>query len=467
MICIRHPSFRLASRTLLFPLALGLLVRLLLLFSAGTVRPTHDEVSYIRGAHQLLSSTGMYNYHWPPGYPGVIAFALWCFGTKGLFYLKLFQVICSAIIGLSIIQISHILFRVRGAFVSGFAWAIYLPLAMYTHHLWPEPLHLTLFVLSMYFLFSYLRVEEPVAHCRLILLTAGVLFGLGLYFKESPTYLAIPLTIYLIYKEPHALSHVVVFPLTIILVLLPLTLRNYHRYDRFVLVGATLYNNVQQGLNARYVNHDYNRRLVKRVHQNDDGSWDFISRNFIAYGPGWNPSNEPNRIDRTRADIKSALSYALNNKKAFLLTRVKKIADFLTPLSFMVRDLSPKIYSGVLASNGVRHVLISIALGSVMILLSVACINLVRLRDDREAFVFFLLIFTYFGLTGLLVSMSRYRIPIVPFLLVLLGGSVVRRPRIGGTLVTCLLSMFCLVVLVALWALNLAEVIEMVSWSWG
>lgn len=470
---LQHPGFRFSSRSLLIPLLLGVFIRLIILIMADTVTTVGDENKYI-WLGDMINKKGMYLAAWPPGYPFTIAFLLKLFGAEGIFILKLFQILCSAVIGYSIIRISHLIFGDRGARFSGYGWALYLPIAFFTHRIWPETLFLALFIPAMYLFLSYYLTTADLPLKELVLSGAGVLYGCALYFKEGSFYLFIFLVVLLFLKKPRNWSRTILFPLAVIVVLLPLTIRNFYTYGQFIPVGATLGINVHEGLNAHYQNYDYKHipNLIKQVHQDHNGNWDFIYRTFIDYGPGWEatPLKKGKRrvmlLKGSKLDTKRAIAYALNHKKAFVLTRIKRIADFITPLSFLVRDLNPRFYSGILASDFIRRFLISISMISVMALLSIAWINLIHLRWNRHAFIFFVVIFSYFILTSFLISMSRFRLPIVPFLLVLLGGLAVRDSKKNKPLPTGIIIISGLVVMLSLWLLNLPEIVEVVAFSW-
>lgn len=463
-----HPTFRLASKVLPHPLLLGLLVGLLLLVFAGNVFTVGDETSYVEDA-RLILRTGSYSDVWPPGYVGVIALFLRLFGEESLFPVRLFQVLCAPLVGFFIIQLAHMLFGYRAALFSGYAWALYLPLAFFTHRLWPEIITLLLFVPSIYLLACYLQPTSPRAGRPGLLVVSGALFGLSLYLKEGHTYLAVFLFLLILLGGRGRRRHALAYLGAILIVLLPLAIRNYFHYDRFVLVGATVGKNIQSGLNAGYLNHDYNHDpdLLGRVHLNPGGTWDFVARNFLAYGPGWAPSDEPHVIDRTRADMRRAFEYAMEYKAAFLRTRIKKLADLFTPLSFAVRDLRPWIYPGALSAKEVRRPLIVISLAEVMLLLPLGLVNLIRLRHERKMFLLFLSIILYTALTGMLVSMSRYRLPMIPFLLVLAGAAVTRAPKECRGRVTIAWSALLIMVLLLLWALVFEEVVALVRVVWG
>ncbi len=461
-----HPSLRLANKQLWILLIVGWSLGLALLLGAGNVAIKYDEAAYVKHAQQL-NETGTYEGIWPPGYPAIISLFLRIFGTHGLDAFRFFQVFCSVATGWAVMQLSTLWFGVRGALVSGMTWAIYLPLAFFTHHLWPETLFLALFVPAIYLMVSHLEKEDTRGRNPLVPAAVGILFGLSLYLKESPTYLALPLTVMLIVSRPPRLLHAAAFVLSMVAVILPWTLRNYAHYERFVLMGVTLDSNIQHGLNGPYKNHDYNndRNLVERVHRSKDNNWDWIYRHFMDYGEGWTPSQAQNVVDQTKADLFSAVRYAMDHKKAFVQTRIKKMADFATPLSFAVRDLRPKVYSGPLGTAPVRRPLICIALVCDVLLLPASWICLVRIRHRRNVLKIVLVVAGYFILSSLLVSMSRYRLLIVPFLLILLGASTTgKKETQDKTLIWILVG---LSILAFLWLLNCAEVCEVVISSWG
>ena len=481
---MQSPRLRLASPRLWVPLALGLGLRAVLLGAAGELVPVYDEISYLKSG-SALAARGTYSGVWPPGYPAAVALALQLGGTGGIFALRVFQVLCSLVIGYGIVLMAQRLFDGRAARFSAYAWALYLPLGFYTHRLWPETLFLALFVPALYLLLDHVLAHPPLRRSAWLLASAGLLYGMSLYLKESPTYLVFGLAGLLVFAKPHGGLRAALFVAVVGLTLTPLMARNYQHYDRFVVSGASLGQNVRYGLSAAYVNHDYNSDpgLVRRVHLDEHGQWDFVSRTFIAYGtlssgrrrgqgwpqsgPGWQPSEAPNRIDRNREDLASGLSYALEHKAAFVRTRVKKLADLLTPLSLLVRDLTPEVYGGPLASAPARRLLISLSLLSVVALLPLAWIGLVRLRTSPRAFAFFAVVIGYFALTAGLVAMSRFRIPAVPLALVLVG-SALRAPAPGESLrTTWIASGAGIAILALLWLINLEEVGAVVGRSWG
>jgi hypothetical protein len=461
-----HPRILLPEVSLYFPLIAGCALRLLLWGLSGNITTVADENDYLR-LGQLLAEGERYRGQWPPGYPAIISMTFQMFGESGPYYLRIFQMLTFLIAGLFVIQMSHFLYGKKGALISGYAWAFYLPLAFHAHRFWPETLFLNLFMPGLYLLFTLSQRDRSMIRLFSLLATAGVLFGLSLYLKESPTYLFIPLSIWLFFTVRKK-GLVMIFPISIILTMMPLMFRNYTVFKGFVPVGSSMLTNIRAGLNAEYVNHDYNRipKIIRMAHQKNDGSWDLIYRHFIDYGSGWTQSTSRRYLIALKADSRSAWNYALAHKKEFVGTRIKKLADFVTPLSFFVRDLLPNLYSGTITSPVLRRVLIVVSLLSVICLFTISGIGLIRLRHSKTQFSFFVIVFVYFGLTALLSSFSRIRIPIEPLLFVLLGslGSGVTNSLKGWTDRT--LYSVGVFILILLWALNFSEILVVVNKSW-
>jgi 4-amino-4-deoxy-L-arabinose transferase-like glycosyltransferase len=263
-----HPRLLLSWPILYIPLVAGFLVSLLLYLLAGDIRIVADERLYVARAWDLTES-GSYRGGWPPGLPWTISIFL-RLGDTGLTVVRLFQIFCSLITGWAILQMSSLWFGKRGALLSGFSWSCYVPLAFFAHRLWAESLFLSLFVPAMY-LFSCALPGSGQKPRYWILMAAGILFGLSLYFRESPILLWLPLTTLLLIRRFRQPMHAAAFLLCFIIAIFPWITRNYFRHGRFVAFGKTMNNNIKQGLNARYRNHDYNygRGLIRRVHRKE------------------------------------------------------------------------------------------------------------------------------------------------------------------------------------------------------
>ena len=75
-------------------------------------------------------------------------------------------------------------------------------------------------------------------------------------------------------------------------------------------------------------------------------------------GKPWARSSAPNVIDRLAENTRRGRAYALQHPGFTARTRLKKLADWATPLSFFVRHYALERYHGSLAEPAVRRVLI-------------------------------------------------------------------------------------------------------------
>ena len=84
----------------------------------------------------------------------------------------------------------------------------------------------------------------------------------------------------------------------------------------------------------------------------------------------WDTSQAPNVIDRDAENRSRALGWALDDPGFFARSRVKKLADFATPLSFAVTYPARPFYADTPMAGGLRFALVPLALGSAALALA-------------------------------------------------------------------------------------------------
>lgn len=461
-------------RSVLLVLGLGLAIQVSLALLAGDIGVFFDEAMYVARADNFLHHAHYDGWLFAPGYSAAIALFDWLF-VKGIHYLRIFQMVSSCIVGYFIMQLSALTTGPRSAILSGYIWACYLPLAMYSHRLWPEALFLCAFVPSLYFLLLSKQETLTPRQSHGFAVLAGATLGMALYLKESATFLPVVLALWLACSTPRRAKNALGFVLAVGVMLAPLVAWHYHRYSQFLLTGGTLPENIDVGLNGHYSNPDYNQ--INDVYS--EAGKDFavhLNKTFSEYGPGWTPLTEGSVREQTIWNLKQACLYAASHKGEFALTRIKKIADFYTPLSFLVRDI-PFAYSGKLSSPFIRRVVVVISLLSSCLLLQLGWLGIVRLYGT-SGWSLLASAVGYFSLTTLLSGMSRARVPIDPLFMILASGFWVRRsaqPRSGGDeqgripgLVRARrwLSVAVVLGLFALWTINAREIWEVSKLAW-
>jgi len=452
----------------LLPLcAIGVTVRFLLLLLAGEPEFHADESNYLYLAYSW-KHFGLYpdsfRYLWPPGYPFLLAQCLAAFGDSGPFVLKLVQVLASASTGLFTMLFALRLFGAHAAKLAGTLWAFHLPLAAYTHYLWTESLFLAVFLPALYLVFLVLH-EPGKKHDEARLLLGGLLFALALFLKASPLYLAPVLAIAIAVRSRGSLLQRLrpasLFLLAILVAVAPWTLRNYEVYGRLVWVGSTLGENSYNGLNAPYRNFDLHPVAVERTMPDGRSLYSVPRQSLVTSDPmtAWaRPEGILNLPDRQAESVRRGIQYARDHPAWFARSRVKKVADLFIPLSFYVRHHALKRYDGMpLGGPVLRPATVIWALtSSVLVMLLGAAGAYVGLRRNPAGAWVLGSVLAYTLCTSLLVSMSRFRVPIVPILIVFGAGLVTERlkeaPR--GARVAIALGCACMALL---WWIDLPE----------
>ncbi|QDV07561.1 hypothetical protein Poly30_30870 [Planctomycetes bacterium Poly30] len=472
----------------------GVLIRALLAWAAIPLDIQSDEANYIYVALGL-ERFGMYvdqhRYFWPPGYSWLLSLFLDPeSGTEGLNRLRAFQVLLSGVIGVTTMLFAWRLFSTRAVILAGALWAIYLPLGAYTHFLWTETVFLSLFLPALWHLLVGMdrasHASSNSATRRLLL--SGVLFGLALYVKELPLFFLPLASMLILWRAVHesagpveGLRRALLVPLAALVVVLPWTLRNQEVYGRTVVAGATLGENVYVGLNARYFNFDTLPLKKVRAQRGLPPIEAYQREGFTSPPAAWEPTDSngdgvidprdaaweraeeiPHAIDRHGVQVRRGLDYALEHPVWTLRTRLKKWSDLVAPVSFFTRHHALGNYpADGLLGGPLRKASIVLAAGlsGLMMLLGLAGFFFTLQRGPGRQLL--ALVFGYVALTSLLVAMSRFRVPVEPFLIVLSagflahgwagrGGARTSAARIIGFVV-------CVTLLVGLWWISWPE----------
>lgn len=446
--------------------ALGVALRAGLLANAQPIEVQSDEANYLYlalGLERFGIYFDQHRYLWPPGYAWLIHFVIGDGSAFDLTTFRALQVAASSVIGITTMLFAWRLFSSRAAMVAGLLWSVHLPLAAFTHLLWNETLFLALFLPALWHVLAALdrsaEGDEGPAATRLLI--AGILLGGALHLKEMPLFLLIPLTLLVAVRARPmgpavTLRLATLLPLTALVTLLPWTARNHEVYGRVALSGATLGENAYQGLNARYVNFDMVPLARERAARGLPPLSELERREFTAPPTAANGSPDEgweraemtiNPIDRQGANVRRAVAWSAEYPGWFARTRLKKWSDLFTPFSFFARHQALGHYPRESRLGGAwrRPLVIWSLLTSVIVLLGASLGAATSLRGGHARTLVAVTI-GYVLSAATLVSMSRFRVPIEPFLLVLCAGFVTHgaahrsAPRLmaGGALVIAL-----------------------------
>ena len=462
-------------RQLLAIVLAGVFVRLLFLAWVAPLEFWADEGKY---AYQALAWNrfGFYlgspGWVWPPGYPAYLAPFLSVFGESGIFAAKLGQVALSGAVGGSVVLMARRLFSQRAACLAGILWAVYLPLIGFTHYLWPETLFLATLLPA---LALFLGVVDGDAS-RPMLRTAicGGLIGIACLIKEAPLPLLVLLPAVLVLAGRRSapddgdsapvgirLGLAAVLVLSAVSVILPWSLRTRAVYGRVVPSGATLGENMFQGVNAVYVNYDYAGAPALETVGKTGRVYRWLLRP-PANAERWERSTAPNTLARDAENVASGKRFAAAHPGFFLRSRIKKLADWFTPLNFYHRHHRLQIYEGSITLPWIRRPLAfgSIALTCLVLIGGIGGLFL-RVPNGARRWTLLAVIVTFLS-GALVVSMSRYRVPVEPLLIVLCAGFFSRAAQ-SPTARSRRLAFLGWGLLAALWAINAREIF----FHWG
>lgn len=453
----------------------GVLFRLTLLLLAGEPELHQDEANYVYlalGWSRFGVLGDAERYLWPPLWPWTLRQCFELFGREGLFAAKLLLVFTSASVGASVVGVAARLANLRVAKLAGALWAFYLPLAGFTHLLWAESLFLAFFAPALYELITAQSRRGADAERRLLL--AGLLMGASLLVKESALFLVPLLAVGLLLPQGagcwrSGARRSSLFVLACAAVLAPWTARNYEVYGHFAPSGISLGANVYNGLNAHSLNFDV-LPLTRR--EGRPPSLQGISREAFqprAKDHAWLTAAEiPNTAQRSSVEMRRGLAWAWSNPRDLVVTRVKKLADFVLPTSYFVRHQGLRRYPGPLGETFPRRLSVAIAMLSAALLLLLA-IPGVRLACQLKPPGSWVLLVTagYFLATSLLVSSSRFRVPMLPALLILAALTLCAPPgeRLGrgkARALTCT----AWAALAMLWWIDLPELRVILEAAW-
>jgi len=462
----------LAGRWVLALVALGVGVRAAGLLLAGDLEPYGDESHYLYLA-LAWNRFGFYSdcaqYLWPPGYPFLLAAGLKAFGSHAIFAIKLVQVLISGVNGSVIMRLAGRLFGPRAAFLAGLLWALHLPLIGFTHYLWPETLYLTLFLPAFYWLVKWWQEPDRPSAANRWLVGAGLLIGLSLLVKEAGVLWCAVVAVLIFCRDLGwslrvGWSRALLFLLSAGAVLTPWTLRNFEVYGRLAPAGATLGQNVYWGVNGFYLNFDYPPSVLARLPQINP----WVHRRLLQPAPpNWERSAALNVVDQSADNVRRGLAFARRHPGFVLRSRLKKLADWATPLSFFVRHYAWQRYHGALTDPVIRRPLLVIAIALPMLILASAWPGLTGLRDPGGARSLLIWTLAYFlAATALINGMSRYRTCIEPVLIVLAAGFLSGAARPWGHRPGLLGCIGGWVVLAGLWGINLPEVLAVLKLIW-
>jgi 4-amino-4-deoxy-L-arabinose transferase-like glycosyltransferase len=438
------------DRLFLGVLAGSVLLKLVLAVVVRDDAAILDEAAYLDLAQGLAAGRGFDGTFRPPGYPAFLAFWLWLgAGTLGA---RLMQVGLSAISTIIVYRLGARAGGIRVARVAAAVFAFDPVLIAFSHRLWSETVFITLLLLAVDLL---VRPWEQRSLRRTV--AAGVLFGLGALIRPMLV-TALPfLALWLLWeawlarREGAGMQllgrglHLGLLTGVMFALILPWTARNQRVTGTFILIDSNGPFNILVGSQPE-------SRFVDK-----DDLWS--ERYGVVEGRAY--------TDLVREDAARAQAGAMRQAKAniaadptgFLAKCLWEAGHFWTLDSFLLRHLRNDWY-GKGVPGWVTPLVTLLAAGFFAILALTGLAGLLTALEFPVLRLGLLLLLQSLFLFGATYALSRYSVPLRPFLAVgaavLLAGPVTPAERwraLGGA--HRLLTVLALVLLSLNWLRDL------------
>lgn len=239
-------------KILITVLATGFILRLIWIFFFSPQELVSDSLHYHRLAESVLSGKGYFfrNFYAfrPPGYSFFLAGVYSIFGVSTL-AVKIVQAILGIATAFIIYLLTKKLSNSRTALIAMSFFAFYPQFIRYPGGIISETLFLFLFILCVYFFYKYIDTSS---HKEGIV--AGILLGLSALTREAALYFVVFIIIWMfLYRGKGNARNILKKSLLIftcvILTIIPWTIRNYLVYPKFVLISTNSGTNFYHGNN--------------------------------------------------------------------------------------------------------------------------------------------------------------------------------------------------------------------------
>ena len=402
-------------------LALGLIVRLCLLAASASLEPRIvDEQHYLTIARNIVEGRGFAFANGPtslrpPAYPALVAAVWTTVGHESLQAVRGVQAVLGVLTGLLAYFVARALYDERtGVWAAGLV-TFYPALVVAQSLILTETLFACLVLAMTACVVSVLRRPRP-----LVALSAGVTLGLAALTRSILYPFPVVLVPLLLWWTPASIGRRLVLAAMLCAgfagVVTPWAIRNTRLQGVPVLVDTMGGLNLRMG-NYKYTPHD---RIWDAVSQDGARSWVVGLPERPPDGGAWTEGT------KERWARQQALAFMTSHPGLTLWRALIKFGDFWALdrdfLAGVQRGLYHPTLSVIVVLGGVLLLAYPVALG-----LAVLGAWLVTPRDGRGAAVLLILIAFVCALHTIVFAHPRYRLPLMPLVLVFAAAAVRHR----------------------------------------
>jgi 4-amino-4-deoxy-L-arabinose transferase-like glycosyltransferase len=320
---------------------------------------------------------------YPPLFPHVVAFALLPAG--GLAAAKLLQVLAGALLVAAIASVGGRVFGNRTGLVAGLCAAAYPDLVWYSVHLWSEPV----FMAFLWWGLDRLLAADEQLSARSAA-AAGALLGLATLTRETILYFLPLAALWMAWRRPRGAPRAALLLAGAFLVIAPWTVRNAVRYGAFVPVSIMGGRVLWEG--------------------NTDLPRDEVYARYDAAAPD-------GPMAQYRLAVRSALEHIRARQPWWILEKVsKQVPGFFAVDSLALVHVKRGVYGPV--GRGAFWVVAAIVLAPYVAVVCSFLYAVFRLERGRRTDLLLLLLLYYVLLHVAVHGFHRYRLAILPVLLI-------------------------------------------------
>lgn len=380
-----------------------------------------------------------------PVYPAFVALFYWLFGVK-VWVVLLVQVFLNVISGYLLFKISECLFTNKNiGYVALILFALDPQQIIFTTYLYTDTLFVLLFLWSMYL---FIRgIQEGKGK---LFFVSGILFGLTILTRPIAIYFPAILFAYMIVQRNFSIKlkirNAVLFTACAYLMLIPWMCRNYKSYDHFALSSIN-------GYNLLFYNAAYTE--VNKSHK----TYDEVCNEFVQLSKSAAPENLKNQMpdnmeqrlhgltfeksdvyndvakqylkrnlfSAVKAHLSGSVKLHLNMGSEVIMQRlhipVKRWTD-TEKYSGSIFTLAKKFFNSKSTGEIILGLFVLAFLFFIYITAAIGLVQLSILQKKWMTAIFIVMLISYFAFISGIFYTPRYRLPFMPFYMLLSGACI-------------------------------------------
>lgn len=424
----------------------ALAARGLALWAARDAEPVLDEQLYVMRANALLEGEGFLGsfQSWvrhpespymvdlpqypgayqPPGYVAFMASVMWITG-RSVLAVKIAQVLISTLSVLLVYAIGKAWFDRRHGLLAALFAALYPNFIAYSHYLWTETLFIFLILLAV-----WLLTRGPTGPNVKSAAAAGAVLGLAMLTRAAIVYFLPLLLIWLIVSMRDRWRVGLVSGAALLgaatVVVAPWTVRNYRLHDAFVLIDTNGPFNLWRG-NAPSTFRD----RPKPPEASYAAPFDSLPLNPVGDQNALHLAvlakkglaiDRPTDLQVAAFATEISWWYIRRDPAGFVRRAAVKMIDMWNPTSFLLRHFRFGAYGQV--DHRTEALASWCAVVSYLLAMLLGIVGWFCWWRDRRAWLVLLLILFFCGIHAMAFGLTRFRLPLMPFVILLAAHAV-------------------------------------------